>query len=92
MTSNRVVSGLMLPLWGEVLWPFVDAWDRGRLTMECPREVRAVRGALLLPVEERADGSQGAGSAWPSIRPHGELLLLLIQTARPSTLSSGMAF
>ena len=25
MTSNRVVSGLMLPLWEEVLWPFVDA-------------------------------------------------------------------
>ena len=26
------------------------------LTMECPREVRAVRGALLLPLKERADG------------------------------------
>ena len=27
MTSDRVVSDLMLPLWEEVLWPFLDAWD-----------------------------------------------------------------
>ena len=31
MTSDRVVSGLMLPLWEEVLWPFLDAWDSVRL-------------------------------------------------------------
>ena len=31
MTSNRVVSGLMLPLWEEVLWPCLDAWDSVRL-------------------------------------------------------------
>ena len=58
MTSDGVVSDLMLPLWGEVLWPFLDAWDSVRLrTMECPREIRAelVRFG-------------------PSIRPHGELL------------------
>ena len=27
MTSPGVVSDLMLPLWEEVLWPFLDAWD-----------------------------------------------------------------
>ena len=31
MTSGRVVSDLMLPLWEEVLWPFLDAWDSVRL-------------------------------------------------------------
>ena len=31
MTSDRVVSDLMLPLWEEVLWPFLDAWDSVRL-------------------------------------------------------------
>ena len=31
MTSDRVVSDLMLPLWEEVLWSFLDAWDSVRL-------------------------------------------------------------
>ena len=31
MISDRVVSDLMLPLWEEVLWPFLDAWDTVRL-------------------------------------------------------------
>ena len=31
MISNRVVSGLMPPLWEEVLWPVLDAWDSVRL-------------------------------------------------------------
>ena len=31
MTGDRVVSGLVLPLWEEVLWPFLDAWDSVRL-------------------------------------------------------------
>ena len=26
MTSDRVVSDRMLPLWEEVLWPLLDAW------------------------------------------------------------------
>ena len=32
--------------------------------LECPREVRALWRALLLPFEERADGPQGVGSVW----------------------------
>ena len=31
MTCRRVGSGLILPLWEEVLWPFLDAWDSVRL-------------------------------------------------------------
>ena len=31
MTSDRVVSDLMLPFFGEVLWLFLDAWDSVRL-------------------------------------------------------------
>ena len=31
MTSAREVSDLMLPLWEEVLWLFLDAWDSVRL-------------------------------------------------------------
>ena len=32
MTCGRVGSGLILPLWVEVLWPCLDAWDSVRLT------------------------------------------------------------
>ena len=31
MACDRVVSDLMLPLWEEVLWPLLDAWDSVRL-------------------------------------------------------------
>ena len=31
MTSDRVVSDLMLPLWEEVLLPFLDVWSSVRL-------------------------------------------------------------
>ena len=31
MTSDRVVSDLMPPLWEELLWPFLDASDSVRL-------------------------------------------------------------
>ena len=45
---------------------FLDAWDcvrpHNRHAMECPREIRAVRRAFLLPSGERADGPHGAGS------------------------------
>ena len=42
MTSDRVVSDLMLPLWEEVLWPFLDALGQcasahNRHAMECPK-------------------------------------------------------
>ena len=36
MPGDRVVAGLMQPLWEKVLWPFLDAWDsvRPRTTSE----------------------------------------------------------
>ena len=70
MTSDRVVSDLMLPLWEEVSVAFSGclgqcAAAHNFLAMvECPREVRAVWRALLLPFEGTADGPQGAGSVW----------------------------
>ena len=63
MTSDWVVSDLMPPLWEEVLWPFLNA-AHNRHAMECLREIRAVRRALLLPFEGTVDGPQGAGSVW----------------------------
>ena len=39
------------------------AFTHNLYTVECPKEIRAVRRALLFPFEERADGPQGAGSA-----------------------------
>ena len=42
--------------------------------IECPSKILAVWRALLFLSGEGANGSQG-----PSIRPHGELLLLLMQ-------------
>ena len=56
MTSDRVVSDLMLPLWEEVLWSFLDAWDSVR-----PRTTSTQWN--VHPFEERADGPQGACSA-----------------------------
>ena len=64
MTCGRVGSGLNLPFWVKVLWPFLDAWDsqcastHSLHAVERPREVRAVWRALLLPYEERAEGLQ----------------------------------
>ena len=53
MTSDRVVSDLMLPLWEEVLWLFLDAWD------QCASAHNLCEGALFLPSGEGADGPQG---------------------------------
>ena len=63
MTCDRVGSGLILPVWEEVLWTFLDvgrclalfrsvgqrAFAHSLYAMERPREVRAVWRALLLP-------------------------------------------
>ena len=67
MTGDRVVSDLMLPLWEEVLWPFLDAWDSVRLRATSRSGTTQGRygpyGELFFfLVEERADGPQGAGS------------------------------
>ena len=68
MTSDRVVSNLMLPLWEEVLWAFSGCMGQCASThnlyaVERPKEVRAVRRAFPLPSGEGANGPQGAESA-----------------------------
>ena len=57
MAGDRVVSGLIPPLWEEVLWPFLDAWYSVRLRTtstqwNVPREVRALWRALLFPLKK----------------------------------------
>ena len=67
--------------------------------VERPKEVRAVRRALL-PFGERADGSQGVGSAgaqhpaaWRASLPfEAEEAGLCARQQKPSTPSSGMVF
>ena len=105
MACDRVVSDLMLPLWEEVLWPFSGCLGQCASThnlyaVERPKEVRAVRRALLLPFGERADGSQGAGSAgaqhpaaWRASLPFdAEEAGLCARQQKPSTPSSRMVF
>ena len=77
MACDRVVSDLMLPLWEEVLWPFLDAWDSVRLRTtsqqwNVPRRYGPYGELFFLLVKELS-------RLLPSIRPHGELLLLLMQ-------------
>ena len=77
MTSDRVASDLMLLLWEEVLWTFLDAWDSVRLRTTAtqwnvPRRYGPHGELFFFLLKKRADGPQG-----PSIWRHGELLLLV---------------
>ena len=72
MTSDVVVSDLMLPLWEEVLWLFLDAWDGVRLPTTASqwnvpgRYGRTATSSSSLLLRELV-------RLGPSIRPHGEL-------------------
>ena len=86
MTSDRVVSDLMLPLWEEVLWPFLDAWDSVRLRTTATQRNAPGRygpyGELFFFFFFWRKSRWSSGSFFrlgPSIRPHGELLLFLVQ-------------
>ena len=59
--------------------------------MERPREVRAVWRALLLPLEKQPLVLRELSRLALSIRPHGELLLLLMQK-KPSLVPDSEAF
>ena len=80
MTSERVVSDLMLPLWEEVLWSLLDARLRTTSTQWNVTGRYGPYGELFFfllkkePMVLRELVRLG-----PSIRPHGELLLLLVQ-------------
>ena len=62
MACDRVVSDLMLLLWEDAFWPFLDAWDSVRLRTNSaqwnvPERYGAVwRALLLLPSGEGANG------------------------------------
>ena len=57
MACDRVVPDLMLPLWEEVLWPFLDAWDSVRLRTTSTHWNVPGRcgphGELLLPLMQK---------------------------------------
>ena len=96
MTSDRVVSDLMLPLWEEVLWPFLDAWDSVRLrTTSTQWNVSGRYGPygelffFLLKKEPMV--LRELVRFGPSIRPHGELLFFLIQK-KPAFVLDSEAF
>ena len=55
MACDRVVSDLMLPLWEEVLWPFLDSWGSVRL--------RTTSEQWNFPSGEGANSPRGAESA-----------------------------
>ena len=87
MARDREVSDLMLPLWEEVLWLFLDV------------------GIVCVFAQPLSSGTSQGGtgrtassssSCWrereaPSIRPHGELLLLVMQK-KPTLVPDSEAF
>ena len=83
MACDRVVSDLMLPLWEWVLWPFLDAWDSVRLrTVSMHWNVQGrygPYGELFFLLEKEPMVLRELSRLGPSIRPHGELLLFLMQ-------------
>ena len=96
MACDRVVSDLMLPLWEEVLWPFLDAWDSVRLRTTSTQWNVPGRygpyGELLFFLQEKEPMVLKEPSRLGhSIRPHGELLLLLMQK-KPTFVPDSEAF
>ena len=84
MTSDRVVSYLMLPLWEEVLWPFLDAWDTVRLRTtstqwNVPKRYGPYGELFIFLLKKEPMVLRELVRFGPSIRPHCELLLLLMQ-------------
>ena len=84
MTSDRVVSDLMLPLWEENLWPFLDAWDSvHRRTTSTQWNVPGRHGPFgelfFFLMKKEPMVLRELLRFGPSTRPHGELLFSLIQ-------------
>ena len=84
MTSDRVVSELVLPLWEEVLWPFLDAGDSVLRRTTCtqwnvPRRYGPYGELLFFLLEHEPMVLRELIRRAPSNRPHGELLFFLMQ-------------
>ena len=96
MTSDRVVSDLMLLLSAEVLWPFLAAWDSVRLRTtstqwNVPRKYGPNGELFFFLLEKGPMVLRELIRLGPSIRPHGELLFLLMQK-KPAFVPDSEAF
>ena len=96
MTSDRVVSDLMLPFWEEVLWPFLGAWDSVRLRTAAtqwnvPRRYGPCGELFFFLLKKEPMVLRELVRFGPSIRPHGELLFLLMQK-KPAFVPDSEAF
>ena len=96
MACYRVASNLRPPLWGEVLRPFLDAWDSLRLhttstQWNVPREYGPYGELFFFLLEKEPMVLRKLVRLGPSIRPHGELLFLLIQK-KPTLVPDSEAF
>ena len=97
MTSDGMVSDLMLPLWEEFLWPFLDAWDWVHLrTTSTQWNVPGRYGPygelfcfFLLKKEPMV--LRELIRFGPSTWTHGELLFSLIQK-KPALVPDSEAF
>ena len=96
MTSDRVVSDLMLPLWEKVLWPLLDVWDSVRPhTTSTQRNVTRRCGPhgelFFFFLEKESVVRRELIRLGPSIRPRGELLYILMQK-KPAFVPDSEAF
>ena len=95
MTSDRVVSGLFLPL-EQVLWPFLGAWDSAQLrTTSSQWNVPGRHGPygelFFFLLKRELELIRELVRFGPSIQPHGELLFSLIQK-KPAFVPDSEAF
>ena len=86
----------MLPLWEEVLWPFLDAWDgvRPRTTStqwNVPGRCGPYGELFFFLLEKEPMVLRELSRLVPSIWPHGELLLILMQK-KPTFVPDSKAF
>ena len=96
MAIERVVSDMMLPLWEEVLWPFLDAWDSVRLRTtgaewNVPRRHRPCGELFFFVLKQEPIVLRELVRMGPSIQPYGEHLLLLVQK-KPACVPDSKAF
>ena len=95
MACVRVVSDLMLPLWEEVMWPFLGATDSVRLRTAStqwpvPGRYGPHGNLFFFLVENEPMVPKELSRLGPSIRPH-DVLFFLIQK-RPVTVPNSEAF
>ena len=95
MACDRV-SDLMLPLWEEVLWPFLDAWDSVRLRTtstqwNVPGSYGPYGELFFFLLEKEPMVLTELSRLRPSIRSRGELLLILMQK-KPTFVPDSEAF